>query len=92
MSKVLLKLSHVIEVASAFVLIVGLVLAPADSSFADDDEYASCTNGGGGKTSCVENSAKDGCTVGTASKQCDTQTTCTCISSTTKPCFCGGAK
>lgn len=89
MSKVLLKLSHAIEIASAFVLIAGLVLTPADSSFADDEYNAGCTNGGGGKTTCVKNNANDGCT---NSDQCDTPVTCTCqTGSTQKPCRCGGA-
>lgn len=93
MSTVLLRLARVIEVLSAFVLIVGLVVAPLNFSFADD-EYAAtdCTNGGGGKTSCAVNSAKDGCTVGTAGKQCDHHISCTCISNAAKPCFCGGVK
>lgn len=90
MSTVLLRVARVIEILSVVVLIVGLVLAPPDSSFADDEYNAGCTNGGGGKAECKLNTAQDECSNGTTSKQCDTAVTCTCKLATSNPkCRCG---
>lgn len=91
MSEILLKLSRVIEVVSAFVLIAGLVVAPANLSFADGEYDANpCKNGGGGMVTCKSDTEERKCTNGTAGLRCDAPITCTCkvLSGGSNPCTC----
>jgi len=78
---------QLIGAVGTLLLTLALVTAWATPAFAQSG--TTCTNGGGGYTTCV--TAADGrtCTEATAGSQCDTPITCTCKASLGKGCVCG---